>query len=393
MTVDGRPPAPTPPRRRSRPSSRPTSTPRSTRHRRGFTGAVTVNVRDLGGGVWSVEFVRNSTDAGTERHDQRRRRRHRQAASPSSGAATVANTGGGVFQVGANVTANEPDHACRSTTCGSPAAPTRRSPRSRTSTSPTPTQLRERRSRSSTARSPRCRALRGQLGAVQNRFQSTIANLQVTTENLSASECRSVTPTWRSRWSTSPSDQILLQAGTAMLAQANAAPQTDPEAPPVSRRSSSVILERGAPLRAPLSRRGRPPSDVATSVRHGAFALQLRSGTRRNIPRLRKRIRGSGDATTEPMDWALDGSRRRSADAHQYEHHGVERLPQLEHHQRHAGEAASRSSRRATGSTGPPTTRRAWSSARTSTSRSRASRRRPRTPRTASRSCRPQKVR
>ena len=33
-------------------------------------------------------------------------------------------------------------------------------------------------------------ALRGKLGADQNRFQSTIANLQVTTENLSASESR-----------------------------------------------------------------------------------------------------------------------------------------------------------------------------------------------------------
>src|SRR5262249_40122003 len=68
--------------------------------------------------------------------------------------------------------------------------------------------------------------MRGQLGADQNRFQSTIANLQVTTENLSASESRIRDTDMASEMVNFTRDQILLQAGTAMLAQANAAPQT-----------------------------------------------------------------------------------------------------------------------------------------------------------------------
>jgi flagellin len=69
-------------------------------------------------------------------------------------------------------------------------------------------------------------ALRGQLGADQNRFQSTIANLQVTTENLSASESRIRDTDMAAEMVNFTKDQILLQAGTAMLAQANSAPQS-----------------------------------------------------------------------------------------------------------------------------------------------------------------------
>jgi flagellin len=69
-------------------------------------------------------------------------------------------------------------------------------------------------------------SLRGKLGADQNRFQSTIANLQVTTENLSASESRIRDTDMAYEMVNFTRDQILLQAGTAMLAQANAAPQT-----------------------------------------------------------------------------------------------------------------------------------------------------------------------
>ena len=75
--------------------------------------------------------------------------------------------------------------------------------------------------------------LRGQLGAYQNRFQSTISslqvtteNLQVTTENLSASESRIRDTDMAFEMVNFTRDQILLQAGTAMLAQANAAPQS-----------------------------------------------------------------------------------------------------------------------------------------------------------------------
>ena len=67
---------------------------------------------------------------------------------------------------------------------------------------------------------------RGALGAVQNRFQSTISNLQVTSQNLSASESQIADTDMSLEMVNFTKNQILLQAGTAMLAQANAAPQT-----------------------------------------------------------------------------------------------------------------------------------------------------------------------
>jgi len=68
--------------------------------------------------------------------------------------------------------------------------------------------------------------LRGALGAKQNRLESTIANLQVTTENLSASESRIRDTDMASEMVNFTRHQILLQAGTAMLAQANQLPQS-----------------------------------------------------------------------------------------------------------------------------------------------------------------------
>jgi flagellin len=67
--------------------------------------------------------------------------------------------------------------------------------------------------------------LRGQLGAYQNRFEHTIANLSVTTENLSASESRIRDTDMAAEMMSFTRAQILQQAGTAMLAQANAVPQ------------------------------------------------------------------------------------------------------------------------------------------------------------------------
>ena len=69
-------------------------------------------------------------------------------------------------------------------------------------------------------------ALRGKLGAYQNRFQSTIANLQVTTENLSASESRIRDTDMAYEMVNFTKQQILVQAGVSMLAQANSTPQS-----------------------------------------------------------------------------------------------------------------------------------------------------------------------
>jgi flagellin len=67
-------------------------------------------------------------------------------------------------------------------------------------------------------------SLRGTFGAVQNRLESTIANLQTTSENLSASRSRIRDADFAQETAQLTRAQILQQAGTAMLAQANAIP-------------------------------------------------------------------------------------------------------------------------------------------------------------------------
>jgi flagellin len=68
-------------------------------------------------------------------------------------------------------------------------------------------------------------SIRADLGAVQNRFASTIANLQTTSENLSASRSRILDADFAQETANMTRAQILQQAGTAILAQANAIPQ------------------------------------------------------------------------------------------------------------------------------------------------------------------------
>ncbi len=68
--------------------------------------------------------------------------------------------------------------------------------------------------------------LRSSLGSIQSRFESTISSLQTTTENLSASRGRILDTDFASETANLTRAQILQQAGTAILAQANAAPQS-----------------------------------------------------------------------------------------------------------------------------------------------------------------------
>jgi flagellin len=68
--------------------------------------------------------------------------------------------------------------------------------------------------------------VRAKLGAFQNRFEHTINNLNVAVENLSASESRIRDTDMASELVEFTKNQILSQAGTAMLAQANQAPQS-----------------------------------------------------------------------------------------------------------------------------------------------------------------------
>ena len=66
---------------------------------------------------------------------------------------------------------------------------------------------------------------RADLGAVQNRFGSIVANLQTTAENLTASRSRIQDADFAAESASLTRNQILQQAGTAMLAQANSLPQ------------------------------------------------------------------------------------------------------------------------------------------------------------------------
>ena len=69
-------------------------------------------------------------------------------------------------------------------------------------------------------------AERGSLGALQNRFESMINNLQVSVENLTASESRIRDADMASEMITFTRNQILQQAGMAMLAKAHSGPQS-----------------------------------------------------------------------------------------------------------------------------------------------------------------------
>ena len=67
---------------------------------------------------------------------------------------------------------------------------------------------------------------RADLGAYQNRFSSAVSNVQTTSENLTASRSRIVDTDFAAETATLSRNQVLQQAGTAMLAQANAMPQS-----------------------------------------------------------------------------------------------------------------------------------------------------------------------
>ena len=66
---------------------------------------------------------------------------------------------------------------------------------------------------------------RAELGAVQNRFENTISNLQNIAENVSAARGRIQDTDFAAETANLTKNQILQQAGTAILAQANQLPQ------------------------------------------------------------------------------------------------------------------------------------------------------------------------
>ncbi len=67
---------------------------------------------------------------------------------------------------------------------------------------------------------------RATLGAVQNRFSSVVSTLQATSENLTAAKSRIMDADFAAETANMTRGQILQQAGTAMVAQANSLPNT-----------------------------------------------------------------------------------------------------------------------------------------------------------------------
>ena len=66
---------------------------------------------------------------------------------------------------------------------------------------------------------------RGDIGAVQNRLEYTISNLAAAAENFSAANSRIEDADFAAETAIYVKNQILVQAGTAVLAQANILPQ------------------------------------------------------------------------------------------------------------------------------------------------------------------------
>ena len=68
--------------------------------------------------------------------------------------------------------------------------------------------------------------IRSELGAVQTRFESTISNLQITSENLTAARSRIQDADFAAETANLTRGQILQQAGLSIVAQANSLPQS-----------------------------------------------------------------------------------------------------------------------------------------------------------------------
>jgi flagellin len=71
----------------------------------------------------------------------------------------------------------------------------------------------------------RVNSIRGDLGALQNRFEFTVSNLTGTSENLQSARSRIIDADFASETAALARAQILQQAGISVLAQANAQPQ------------------------------------------------------------------------------------------------------------------------------------------------------------------------
>ena len=75
------------------------------------------------------------------------------------------------------------------------------------------------------SRSNKCQGIRSELGAIQNRLESTVNNLAVAAENVTAARSRIRDADFATETADFSRNQILQQAGISVLAQANQQPQ------------------------------------------------------------------------------------------------------------------------------------------------------------------------
>jgi len=189
-----------------------------------FTAGVAVTVSDLGVGAWQVSFTHHGDALNTGLAITGVSTAGNTGGVFNTASFTLSTIGGGVFQVGANVTAA--DQISVTIDDVRVVNGTNSTYTALSTIDVTNPQNNQAAAQIVDNAINAVSSLRGSLGAYQNRFESTIANLQVTTENLSASESRIRDTDMASEMVNFTRDQIMLQAGTAMLAQANAAPQT-----------------------------------------------------------------------------------------------------------------------------------------------------------------------
>ena len=179
-----------------------------------FAGKVSVSSEGVGAG--SALTVEVSGLADTETFVLAEGTNNPLAALGISGAATAAAGSGGQFQIGANSTdtLNVSIGSVSATTLGIGSLDVTTDAGAAAAIDALDTAIGS------------VSTQRGDLGALQNRFESMINNLQVTTENLVASESRIRDTDMASEMTNFTKTQILSQAGTAMLAQANQVPQS-----------------------------------------------------------------------------------------------------------------------------------------------------------------------
>jgi flagellin len=172
-------------------------------------GSLKATVSDVGGGVWKVELSSSAVgNAGTFAIA------NTDAVGVNNGTSSAqANSSSQTFQIGANngETLAVSFNGISSTILGTGSLDLVNSASSAITALDTAIQT--------------VSTNRANLGAVQNRLEHTISNLSVATENLSASESRIRDTDMAQEMVSFTRSQILTQAGTAMLAQANQAPQ------------------------------------------------------------------------------------------------------------------------------------------------------------------------